>query len=792
MKWLFLFLVLISATYAFAQKNVYGIIKGVVSTSDGKPAGSVTVVIRNTNNGTTTNDDGSFELKKIRPGNCVIIFSLVGFESKEVSVNVKTGEENFVKAQLEQNYAELQKVIIESRSPKYVETNPSSSLRLNMPLNEIPQNISVTTNQLLTDQGLVTMSEAFRTVSGVQRNGDLNDIAFNIRGVDNFFNIYRNGIGQYVWNQQEDIAMIEKIEFIKGPAGFITSNFPPGGFLNIVTKQPVREPVASVTATYGSFHLFRFTADWGGAFSKKSKLTYRFNAGFHDQDRAFQISHARRYFLCGALKYEVDKKNTITAEYDYMWGKTSGNNYNTPSLNGKLFSLPQNFAIADSKTDNLIVDDNYFRLLATHQFNNNWSINFVLGNIYGKWGQGYQLLAASYIPVTNDTVYRYAARDDWRSSYRMAQVYLNGTFYTGKHIEHKLFSAFDYCSSGGTDDWGTTDSKFGLYIPNPDYYVNSDSLKMLSELETYIFRTKNPSVYLEDHIKIKEKLIITFAGRFTHLNDTHITDSTLSYQQHTHYDRFTPRFGVNWLFSETSSAFIVYNQFFFPVFKKNFERKPFKPSAGYNLEAGVKHFFFNRKLNTSLSVYKILVDNALTPDPFHAEYYIQTAQYKHKGVELDVAGNISSAFMISANYAYTDARVSKGDSNKVGKKKLGTPDHSANLWLKWRLANGKLTGFSLALGYQYMGRRSASDIDDPGGNVYLPVYNLLDGAISYRNEKFNINLNVYNLTNITYATQGYFNVGNNEWRYTPGEPINFRLSVGINLVNEKKSGKGLR
>jgi len=201
----------------------------------------------------------------------VIIFSLVGFESKEVSVNVKTGEENFVKAQLEQNYAELQKVIIESRSPKYVETNPSSSLRLNMPLNEIPQNISVTTNQLLTDQGLVTMSEAFRTVSGVQRNGDLNDIAFNIRGVDNFFNIYRNGIGQYVWNQQEDIAMIEKIEFIKGPAGFITSNFPPGGFLNIVTKQPVREPVASVTATYGSFHLFRFTTDWGGAFSKKSK-----------------------------------------------------------------------------------------------------------------------------------------------------------------------------------------------------------------------------------------------------------------------------------------------------------------------------------------------------------------------------------------------------------------------------------------------------------------------------------------------------------------------------------------
>ena len=100
--------------------------------------------------------------------------------------------------------------------------------------------------------------------------------------------------------------------------------------------------------------------------------------------------------------------------------------------------------------------------------------------------------------------------------------------------------------------------------------------------------------------------------------------------------------------------------------------------------------------------------------------------------------------------------------------------------------NGKLKGFSFALGYQYMGRRSASDIDDPGGNVYLPIYNLFDAAVGYRNEKFNINLNVYNLTNIQFATLGYFNAGTNEWRYTPGEPINFRLSVGINLVELKR------
>ena len=783
-----IFLLIIFPIFLFGQTIEAGNLKGKITTADEQPAAYVSVLIKNSTIGTITDENGNFEFRKIKPGQYILYISLLGYSDQEIEVTLKQNETVNLKIQLKQTYAELQNIILEAtKQSKYVETKTSEVLRLNLPLIEIPQNIQVTSRQLLSDQGLVSMTEALRTVSGIQKNqGDLNDFTLNIRGIQSFFNGFRNGLGLYVWNQQEDIAMIEKIEFIKGPAGFIASNFPPGGFVNIITKQPQRDPVASANIEYGSFNLFRLTTDWGGAFSKKSKFTYRFNAGLHQQQRAFQFSHAQRYFICGALKYEPDKKNTIAAEYNYMWGKTSGNNINVPSLDGKLFSLPRNFAVADSKTDNLIGADNYFRLSATHQFNSNWSINLLLGNIHGKWGQGYQLLAAGYIPVTNDTLYRYAARDDWRSSYRLAQVYLNGTFHTGETIEHKLFSAFDYCNSGGTDDWGTTDSKFGLYISNPDYYVNPDSLKIFSTVETYIFRVKNPSVYLEDHIKIKEKLIITLAGRFTHLNDTHITDHTPSYQQQANYDAFTPRIGFNWLFSDAFSAYAVYDQSFNPQYGKNWEHTPFKPLTGYNLEAGIKHFFFNKKLNTSLSVYKILLNNALTPDPLHPDYYIQTGQHIHKGAEMDIAGNITPAFMVNANYAFIDARVSKGDANHVGKKKLGTPDHSANLWFKYRLLNGRLNGFSFALGYQYMGRRSALFIDDPKGNIYLPVYNLLDAAISYQNTKFNIGLNVYNITNISYASYGFFNTSTNEWRYTPGEPINFRLSVGVNLVSEKK------
>ena len=145
-------------------------------------------------------------------------------------------------------------------------------------------------------------------MSGVEKVfGDFSDYSLNIRGIDTG-NVFRNGVGGYLWNQQEDIAMLEKIEFIKGPAGFMISLAYPGGVVNNVTKQPVRENIANINAAFGSFNLMRLAADFGGSFSKTSKFSYRFNGGVQYQDRFFQFSTAFKYFLCGALTYDLNKK----------------------------------------------------------------------------------------------------------------------------------------------------------------------------------------------------------------------------------------------------------------------------------------------------------------------------------------------------------------------------------------------------------------------------------------------------------------------------------------------------
>jgi len=783
--------------FLFGQKSELGNLKGKITTADDQPAGYVSVLIKNSTIGTTTDENGNFEIRKIKPGSYILYVSLLGFSDQEIGVTLRQSQTVNLKIQLQQTYAELKNIILEaSKQSKYVETKISEGLRLNLPLVEIPQNIRVTSHQLLSDEGLVSMTEAIRTVSGIQKYyGGLNDYQLIIRGTVGQFNVLRNGVGGFWWNQQEDAEMLEKIEFIKGPSGFMMSMMEPGGIVNNVTKQPVKEKVASINAGFGSYNLFRLATDLGGAFSKKSNFFYRFNAGIHTQKRAFQFGKAYRYFICAAVTYNLNQKTSLTAEYNNMFGKTSGNNENLPSLNGKIFALPQNFAVADANTDKYSVSDNYYRLQLRHNFNDNWHVNVLAAYAQG-YAHNHLLYADADIPVSNDMLYRFFDFSKWYNFSKVAQTFIDGKFYTGNKFEHKVLAGLDYCNAYVNKlprgIWGQ--NKFGLYIPNPNYYINPDSLKNFEVDPLEEFRGGWVALYLQDHIKIANKFVITIAGHFTHAYIKWAgLDSIPDYLRKTEFNVFTPRAGLTWLFSENFSIYSLYDQCFVPPnavpqTAGNIVNMPFKPVTGYNIETGLKSYFFHKKLGLNFSVYHIVKNNNLTADPAHYGYYVQTGQIISNGIDFDMTGNITPAFTVNVAYAYTDAKVTKdNDPNIVGIKNFGTPDHSVNLWIKYKLLSGKLKGLSLSFGYQYMGKRSALSFENPGtGNIFLPVYNLLDAAISYRNQKFNIGLNLYNITNINYAALGFFNSSTNEWRYTPGEPINFRLSLGVNLISEKK------
>ena len=82
-KYLVLLIALISFGSVFSQQ-----VKGVV-TSDGSPLAYANVYIKGTQNGTSTDENGVFEINNISNGEHIIVASYTGFSTESKKINVK-------------------------------------------------------------------------------------------------------------------------------------------------------------------------------------------------------------------------------------------------------------------------------------------------------------------------------------------------------------------------------------------------------------------------------------------------------------------------------------------------------------------------------------------------------------------------------------------------------------------------------------------------------------------------------------------------------------------------------
>ena len=90
---------------------------GTVTDAAGKPLPSITVQLRGSNTGTSTNADGVYTLNRaIAPGRYVIVFSGVGFKPQEKPVTIGSSESYTVDAQLESSALSLDEVVVTGTS----------------------------------------------------------------------------------------------------------------------------------------------------------------------------------------------------------------------------------------------------------------------------------------------------------------------------------------------------------------------------------------------------------------------------------------------------------------------------------------------------------------------------------------------------------------------------------------------------------------------------------------------------------------------------------------------------
>ena len=161
-------------------------------------------------------------------------------------------------------------------NPSYVQPDATTGTRTDTPIMETPLNVQVITKQVLRDQQVNRLDQALRNISGVtttkNSNGGLDD-EFNLRGF-NGQTQFRNGIRFDFGNigGTRQMANVESIEVLKGPAAILYGRVEPGGMVNIITKQPLATPYYSLKQQFGSFDLYRTSIDATGPLTKDDTL----------------------------------------------------------------------------------------------------------------------------------------------------------------------------------------------------------------------------------------------------------------------------------------------------------------------------------------------------------------------------------------------------------------------------------------------------------------------------------------------------------------------------------------
>lgn len=750
-----------------------GVVQGTVKTKDGNAAEFVNMLLIGTQKGATVSKEGNFRIENVKPGTYTLRASFVGLETVTREVTVSDGQTTKVDLTIHENSKELTEVVVTANPARYVADYPSVSLRLQTPLLEVPQNIQVVTKQVIQEQQSFDMLEAVtRNVSGARRMEHWDNYAVvYMRGAQ--IAAYRNGMNVTMfWSPQtEDMSTTERIEFVKGPAGFMLANAEPSGFYNVVTKKPTGIQKGEVAMTIGSYNTYRTTLDLDGKLDKTGKLLYRFNAMAQSKGSHRPFEYNNRILLAPVLKYIFNDQTSLTAEYTYSATKSSpiGTNY---AFSPKGYAdMPVDFSTAEANMAPTKLNEQTAFLTMLHKFDDNWRFTGQVAYIRSE--QIGQSLWPNGFNTAGDSIQRGASIWDYLGESKVGQFFVNGDINTGP-LRHRILAGIDMSDKTFFHDWSQSGSFGALNIYNPEYGHVAASAYPVYDRSLDIrqrgvkYREAYTGYYVQDEIGLFDnKLRLTLAGRYT------TSTSENPYNGNVDASKFTPRVGLSYSINKSTSAYAVLDQSFMPQAGADFYGNAFKPSTGTNKEIGLKREWFNGDWQTTLSAYHITKNNVLVADPDdkHPNKSVQLGQTKTKGIEFDLRGQITEQLSITANYALTDAVISDDATvANIGKDLPGVTTNLANAWLTYRFTNKTLKGLGLSLGEQFQGGRKSWDTDGSG----LPDYFRLDGAISYQSKKFSIALNVNNLTN-SYLYSGGFYYGFYYWQTEPR--TNYRVNV---------------
>lgn len=192
----------------------------------------------------------------------------------------------------------------------------SSATRTQTPVRDVPQAMTLMTEEQVRDQSFASIGDVVRYVPGVTAHqGENNRDQIVLRGNSSSADFFLNGVRDDV-QYYRDLYNLERIEVLKGPNAMIFGRGGGGGVINRVTKEAGFEPLQSFSLLAGSHDNKRVAADWNQPIN--DQFAVRLNGVYQDAESFRDFVDLERYAANPTLTYAPSDDTRVTFGYEYL------------------------------------------------------------------------------------------------------------------------------------------------------------------------------------------------------------------------------------------------------------------------------------------------------------------------------------------------------------------------------------------------------------------------------------------------------------------------------------------
>lgn len=606
------------------------------------------------------------------------------------------------------------------------------------PLIQVPQPITVITDDVFLSQGAITISDTVRYAAGVNADAygrDTRVDSFQIRGVDALQ--FRDGmrdIYSFYASITSDPYNFSRVEVVRGPASVLFGQGSLGGIVNLVSKTPVFTNAGEVNLVYGSYDRKEVMADVNRLVT--DDLAVRLVARVRDADTYVDHVPDDRVMIAPSITWRPSTQTDITLLGLYQEDDT-GSTANFLPLVGTLRDNPGNPRLPrylfvgkpgyDRYDGRLLQGAGLFEHRFTDALKLSLKARYIDSDLdyFTHYPNSYSNPQNPYVAGSNGrriglTAGSSVARLNVFSTDNNVQAKFN----TGAAVEHTLLLGLDY-SWNKVRKSDNYDSSQVIDLYDIDY-ASIVEPPIVAPFATTSQRQRG--LYAQDQIRFWDRVSVVLGVRNDRLRTRGATAPDV-------IDKATTfRAGIIGEIGAGLSPFFSYTESFQPVAGTLSSGANFRPQTGTQYETGLKWQPDPRTLVT-LTGFRIKEQNRPIPDPTNPLFQIQAGELTTKGFEFEATRTLPGNYDLTVSYGYNDLSGDSAASGYLSK-------HTAAAWGTKTVTLDAATSVRVGAGVRYLGKQvSSSSV----WTIVTPDRVMADALVELNRDQWRIAVNATNL-----------------------------------------------